>query len=173
QVRISPNGASTVNPSGDTGVGGFTTLALEINPTLSTTGYPTTWTLYTYTVTGLPTATSCKIAFRYFVTSGGPSGSNSDYIGLDQFSVDRTLGTADFFKSNFTIYPNPSSDVISISNNNSVAINSIEVSDINGRIIKNVEVNSTTFSVRELNAGVYFLKVTTADGVGTTKFIKQ
>lgn len=95
-------------------------------------------------------------------------------FAVDDFKVTAaTLKTADFFKSNFTIYPNPSSEVISISNNNAVAINSIEVSDINGRIVKNIDANSTTFSVRELNAGVYFLKVTTADGVGTTKFIKQ
>jgi hypothetical protein len=174
EMRLNSTNTGTAgNPVGPTSIGAFTTLAVSVNPNLTTTDYPFVWTQYSYTVTGLTGVVPCKIGFRYFVTDGGPSGNNSDIIGLDTFSVDRTLGTADFFKSNFTIYPNPSFDVIYISNNNSVAINSIEVSDINGRIIKNVEANSTTFSVRELNTGVYFLKVTTADGVGTTKFIKQ
>jgi hypothetical protein len=174
EVRLNSTDVTAAgNPTGVNGVGAFTTLALTINPNLNATDYPFVWTQYSYTVSGLTGVVPCKIGFRYFVTDGGPSGNNSDIIGLDTFSIDRTLGTADFFKSNFTVYPNPSSDVISIANNNNVTINSIEVSDMNGRIIKNVDANTTTFSVRELNAGVYFLKVTTADGVGTTKFVKQ
>jgi hypothetical protein len=47
------NGASTVNPSGNTIVGGFTTLARVVS-TLATTGYVQQHGhLYTYTVTGL------------------------------------------------------------------------------------------------------------------------
>jgi hypothetical protein len=167
------NTAAAGNPVGPTGVGAFTTMAVSINPNLTTSDYPFVWTQYSYTMTGLTGVVPCKVGFRYFVTDGGPGGNNSDIIGLDTFSVDRTLGTADFFKSNFTVYPNPSSDVISISNNNNITLNFIEVSDINGRIIKNVDVNTTSFSVRELNAGVYFLKITTSNGVGTTKFVKQ
>jgi hypothetical protein len=37
-----------------------------------------------------------RFAFRYYVTDGGPSGSNSDLIGIDTFSIDRpTLSTND------------------------------------------------------------------------------
>ena len=83
QVRMSTNGASTNVGAGAAGVGDFTTLLLDINPTLILGVYPTSWTLYTITVSGLSAPTSGRFAFRYFVTNGGYSGANSDYIGID------------------------------------------------------------------------------------------
>ena len=58
---------------------------MTINPSLVTGVYPTAWTQYTITISGLAAPTSGRIAFRYFVTNGGPSGANSDYIGIDNF----------------------------------------------------------------------------------------
>jgi hypothetical protein len=83
QVRLSTNGASTNVGSGPTGIGDFTNLLLDINPTLTASGYPNVWTQYTLTLTGLSGPTSGRFAFRYYVTNGGPSGANSDYIGID------------------------------------------------------------------------------------------
>lgn len=83
EVRLSTNGASTNVGSGTT-VGDYTTLLLSVNPSLVLGVYPTTWTLYTVTISGLPAPTSGRIGFRYFVTSAGLSGTNSDYIGIDQ-----------------------------------------------------------------------------------------
>lgn len=83
EVRLSTNGASTNVGTGATAVGDFTTLLTSINPSLVVGGYPRQWTLYTITISGLPAPTSGRIAFRYFVTAAGPTGTNSDYIGLD------------------------------------------------------------------------------------------
>jgi hypothetical protein len=83
QVRLSTNGASTNVGTGTAGVGDFTTQLLEINPTQVQGPYANAWTLYTITISGLPAPTSGRIAFRYYVTSGGPSGADSDYIGID------------------------------------------------------------------------------------------
>ncbi len=85
QVRFSVNGASTNVGTTNTSVGDFTTLVLDINPTLSTTGYPSVYTQYTFTVSGLAGPTSGRIAFRYFVTNGGPTGANSNAIYIDDF----------------------------------------------------------------------------------------
>ena len=83
EVRLSTNGAST-NVGSGAAVGDYTTLLLSVNPTLVLGVYPTTWTQYTITISGLPAPTSGRIAFRYFVTGAGLSGTNSDYIGIDQ-----------------------------------------------------------------------------------------
>ncbi len=83
QVRLSTAGASTNVGTLATDVGDFTTLLLDINPTLTPTGYPDVWTQYTITLSGLPINASGRFAWRYFVTNGGPSGANSDYIGID------------------------------------------------------------------------------------------
>jgi len=94
-------------------------------------------------------------------------------FAVDDFIVTTTgLNTNDYFANNFKVFPNPSSDLVSVSNNNNSVIDTIEMTDINGRIVKSVT-STTNFSVKELSAGVYFLKVTTAEGVGTTKFVKQ
>jgi subtilisin-like proprotein convertase family protein len=84
QVRLSANGASTNVGATATSVGDFTNLLLDINPTYSTTAYPEVWTQFTVTISGLGTPTSGRLAFRYFVENGGPSGANSNYIGIDE-----------------------------------------------------------------------------------------
>lgn len=92
QVRLSTAGASTNVGTGPTGIGDFTTLLLDINPLYDTGGvYPEVWTEYTLTISGLAGPTSGRIAFRYFVEGGGPTGDNSNYIGVDTFSY--TPGT--------------------------------------------------------------------------------
>ena len=77
--------------TGDSAVGQYTTTLLDINPTLSATGYPTTWTPQSITLTGLPNgANAGRIAFRYYVTNGGPSGDNSNVVGIDSVQLSDT-----------------------------------------------------------------------------------
>lgn len=86
EVRMSTNGASTNVGTSAVATGDFTTLLLSVNPSLVQGGYPQAWTMYTVTISGLPAPTSGRIAFRYFVTAAGPTGTNSDYIGIDEVS---------------------------------------------------------------------------------------
>ena len=92
QVRMSTNGASSNVGTTATDVGDFTTLLLDINPTYTTTGYPNVWTQFTVTVSGVPSPTTGRLAFRYFVENGGPTGANSDYIGIDTFQFNGACG---------------------------------------------------------------------------------
>ncbi|MET3730745.1 T9SS-dependent choice-of-anchor J family protein [Moheibacter stercoris] len=85
EVRSS-TGTMTL-PSGPTGVGSFTNLLLSINENLDLS-YPEVWTEYTVTISGVgSTPVAMNLAFRYYVTSGGPSGTNSNFIGIDTLSV--------------------------------------------------------------------------------------
>jgi hypothetical protein len=88
EVRFSINGSSTNVGSSATSVGDFTTLLLTINPNLVEGGYPEEWTRYDLEIGDLGSTLTGRIAFRYFVTSGGPSGANSNYIGIDTFVYD-------------------------------------------------------------------------------------
>jgi bifunctional DNase/RNase len=74
--------------------------------------------------------------------------------------------------NNFDIYPNPTSNVLNISNSNNTEINSISISDLNGRVIKNAK-GVTSVNVSDLNAGVYFVTIETTEGKSTKKFIKE
>ncbi len=85
QVRLSTNGSSANVGASNISVGDFSNLLLEINPTLTAALYPVIWTQYTITISGLASPTSGRIAFRYYVPNGGPTGTNSDLIGIDDF----------------------------------------------------------------------------------------
>jgi hypothetical protein len=85
QVRMNTLNTTNVGTL-ETDVGDFTSLLLDINPTLLLTGtgsYPTAWTQFSVNLSGITGTVTGRIAFRYFVTNGGPSGANSEYIGLD------------------------------------------------------------------------------------------
>jgi len=89
QVRASLNGASTNVGTGWTAVGDFTMLLLDVNPTLVPNGYPQTWDAghFTVTISGVPTPTQGRLAFRYFVEDAGANGTNSNYIGIDSVTL--------------------------------------------------------------------------------------
>jgi hypothetical protein len=74
-----------------TDVGSFTTLIRTINPALAVGGYPEVFTLFTDTLSGLPAGPNPgRVAFRYFVTSGGPAGANANIISIDDVVVTAT-----------------------------------------------------------------------------------
>ncbi len=177
QLRISTNGAATIDPVGSNGVGDFSELAIDINPTLSTTLYPNEWTQYSYTVTGLPAETACKIAFRYAVPNGGPLGSNSDQVAIDQFAIDRPVLSADvFFTTHFSIHPNPVNDILFITSKGSETIEKIEIIDCNGRLVYQSTIThpeTVRINVSNCNSGVYFVKVQSESGIGSAKIVKN
>ena len=66
--------------------GEFKTLLVDINPLLTPSGFPASWTQYGLLVkNGSPTPIKGRFAFRYFVDDGGPAGNNSNLVGIDDF----------------------------------------------------------------------------------------
>ena len=76
RLLLSTNGASTTPAD-------FSTVLVSVNEGLTTAGYPNAWTQFNVTISGLSGATSGRFAFNYNVPNGGPSGANSDFIGID------------------------------------------------------------------------------------------
>lgn len=167
---------TTVFPStGSADVGSFSNLGVSVNPTLATGFvYPKVWTKYSFTVSGVGTTEiPVRFGFRYYVTSGGLNGNNSDIIGIDTFSVDRTtLGVTDEVakNTNISIYPNPATDFVSIKSESK--INNVEVFDVSGRKVQ-VKLNDNKLDVRNLNSGTYLITIETKEGKTTEKFIKK
>ncbi|TDP57994.1 DUF7619 domain-containing protein [Flavobacterium dankookense] len=86
------------------------------------------------------------------------------------------LSNQDFdFGSYFALYPNPTKDILNFEVKNEIGIKSIQVYNTLGQIVLVVTNASTTRSidVASLNAGAYFIKVTTDKGSANSKFIKE
>lgn len=76
----------------------------------------------------------------------------------------------------FKVYPNPSSDIITISNHNSIAFTAILYSSEGKEIsIKEHSKNASTLvlDISEINNGIYFLQIKTEDKIFIQKIFKQ
>ena len=87
EVRLSTSGASTDVGATDASVGVFTSLLLTLNPALNPNGYPTSWTQFSATVSGLGGPVTGRLAFRYNVPD---TNVNANYIGIDTVGVNST-----------------------------------------------------------------------------------
>jgi hypothetical protein len=98
-----PDSLSLVfNTTGSTLPADFTNTLVQINPTLTTTGYPTVWTQYTATVAGVTGSVTGRYAFHYNPTNGGPAGANSDYVGIDDVTF-TPAGSGNVLATNTTL----------------------------------------------------------------------
>lgn len=89
QVRVCPaTPCASFGAAGD-GTGDFTVLVTDINAAEAAGGYPDSWTQFTLTnAEGLPSSGTGQVAFRYYVHNAGPSGSNSNFIGIDRVNIE-------------------------------------------------------------------------------------
>lgn len=111
------------------------------------------------------------VGFRHYDVS------DQFVIDVDNVTVTSTpLKTDDFFASNFSIAPNPASDYFTISTKNNITVENVQIMDMNGRVVKNIQNsfdNQSNISISDLNTGVYFVKVKSQNGVGTSKIVKK
>ncbi len=88
----------------------------------------------------------------------------------------QALATQDFeFNNYFTLYPNPTKNVLNISTKQSIEVHSLTIYNLLGQVvlaIPNAQ-NLNTIDVSSLKTGNYFLKITTDKGSATEKFMKE
>ncbi len=83
------------------------------------------------------------------------------------------LGTPEISKedNSLKLYPNPVNDFLTIQTNET--IESITVSDVNGRLVLQSNAPLNTINVSALQNGLYFASITTNTGTVTKKIIKK
>lgn len=85
-----------------------------------------------------------------------------------------TLGVDEVLYSDFVMYPNPVSDLITFSTKSGNSIVSITIHDLNGRLVLNKTLESDTISLQSLTTGTYLVTATDSDGnKSTQKIIKE
>ncbi|PZU84154.1 MAG: hypothetical protein DI529_11680 [Chryseobacterium sp.] len=85
---------------------------------------------------------------------------------IDLLAVNDVAST----KTNIGIYPNPTTDFLKF--DTTAKIDAIQIYDISGKSV-NAKLTDKQVDVRNLQNGVYLIKITTAEGTSSQKFIKK
>lgn len=170
EVRLDLDGSDILPSSTDNG--SYTELLLEINPDLATGGYPETWEQQTITIAGLPAeGATTKVAFRYWVTDGGPAGNNSNFIGLDRLVVEEQLSLEDLsiFDFNYSVFDG---EMRLIANE---PLQRVAIYNLLGQSVLDQKLSSTNevVSINALTTGVYVAQATIAGKTESFKIIKK
>jgi hypothetical protein len=139
-------------------IANFSVAAQNINPSFPFTG--TWYDLMTDTAVNITNATATiNLAPGEFRVYGNR---------LPTLSTESVV-----YANDFSIYPNPTSDVFSIS----VPTSKVEVYNITGQLMRKFEASfdeSHMFSINDLTTGIYFVKATDLQGrENTMKLIKK
>lgn len=130
---------------------------------------------FAFTADGTPNA---RFAIRYYVPNGGPSGSASDYVGIDLLQVVRNSVGLNEIKNNATvnIFPCPANDFLNVTIGN-ISQSTIQVKIFNtiGTLLYNrsYEVQNdipTSIDLCKFEPGSYMLQILINNQLVTKKF---
>lgn len=145
------------------------TVTLKTHANLSSTTHTLQTATYVVPATGV-----------YYVgfncTTPQQTTANNGAILVDAFSASSPLGVNDFISDKFTVFPNPTKDILNISSEENLLFSNITINDLNGREIKSIGVNSlsnTQLNIADLASGMYLINIATDQGKAVKKIIKD
>lgn len=109
--------------------------------------------------TAIPNVSSATMVLDNFLVRASAT---DTLLGLDE------VNTA----TGFAVSPNPAKDFVTVTVGDNV-LESIQLTDINGRIVKTVNGASNQINVSDLSSGVYMMKITSDKGTATKKLIVE
>ncbi|WP_223032207.1 T9SS type A sorting domain-containing protein [Hanstruepera marina] len=138
---------------------------------------PEVWTSYEFT-TNVGPDVSGGITLQLGAVTSADVGSfaNIFFDNVSMVNNDQTLSvdTVTLNDAEIRVYPNPTQNVWNVKTNN-LDINSIQIIDIQGRQVLDLNTNTTkaTIDASGLPTGLYFARINTAAGTESIKLIKQ
>jgi len=94
---------------------------------------------------------------------------------FDNVQVVAGLGHNPKVMEALSVYPNPATNFVNIKNPENVQVNIVTITDLNGRVVKQVKPNTVsdiTVDLSDLSAGTYMMKMVSAQGSAVKKIIK-
>jgi len=99
------------------------------------------------------------------------------FLLMDDFILSTgILATDDHLASSIAIYPNPTTNVVYVSNAENILVNGVTVTDLNGRTVKTAKfggVAEAQVNVSDLASGVYMMTISSDKGSLTKKIVKN
>jgi len=129
-----------------------------------------TATTNNYTITGLTVQTTYEIQ----VQSDCGDDNLSDWSGSVTEQT-TNVSIENWLEGSVNLYPNPAKEYVDIRIDGDLKVKMMEVYDVYGKVINTVNVidNPTRINVSGLANGMYFVRVTTEEGVVTKTFVKK
>jgi hypothetical protein len=105
--------------------------------------------------------------------SQDPSGAPgpSAYENTITLGTWKTLSSNDFYKSELSIYPNPTNNGLVTIKSQLTSVKNITLFDMLGRSVLQTKLNSEVLDVRTIKSGLYLLQVSIGDRSSTSKLI--
>jgi len=132
---------------------------------------------YEITIDGTLINTGAPVPFQGDTTLGALDlfsidASNNYWVDNVLFVNGTIQGTDDFAAGNFSVYPNPVTDILNIRSTNTV--DAIAVYDVLGKLVLSTtpDTISPSINMSALTSGVYLVKVTIGDASKTVKVIR-
>jgi polyhydroxybutyrate depolymerase len=95
---------------------------------------------------------------------------------FNQYNLASLTNIEDIEKQNLAIsvYPNPANTILNFNTDNFNNSESIEITDLLGKVVLSDHTNSTTINIEKLQPGIYFLSIKNGNNKsGKAKFIKE
>jgi hypothetical protein len=113
--------------------------------------------------------------YDYIVTSPVCPSDTSNVVVIVDGSCDFTASIAEI-SGQWEVYPNPASTILTVYNQSGLKISSIEVLDLNGKLLYKIDTvnhQEHTLEVSNLQTGMYILQLNQEGMISTKRFIKQ
>lgn len=163
-------------------ISSFSPISGEVGATVTITGTDFSTFLFNNSVTFDGTEATVTAATSTSLTVTVPAVATTGKISIqsgcnivttsDNFTI-TILNTNTFLKNKVNIYPNPTKGIITISNEDNVTIDKIEVIDILGKTVSVKTENTSQIDIREFSNGIYIFKIFAGGAVFQKKIIKQ
>lgn len=105
--------------------------------------------------------------------AGGFFNSNDENDCFLARLISENLVTINFDKKRFEIYPNPTTNLLNITDSNNTTIDKITLTDLYGKILIEQRENLSIINVEHLPQGIYFMEIDYNGEKQIEKFIKQ
>lgn len=105
-----------------------------------------------------------------FVVIGAP-GEFVSAAGGRAYAFDVALGINDNTFKDLKIFPNPTSDIVHLTDDFIDNVSSVAIYQYDGKLIKNIKSNFDLISMSEFQSGIYLFKFTMSNGASITKKI--
>jgi len=120
------------------------------------------------------------VQFRWELGTDGCNGREGWYVDdISVYNCDMILSVTDFegLQNDIKVYPNPSNGEFTLRNLNNIELVKAEIFDINGRLIKTIDLsngqNLQTIDITQVTTGIYFMNVHAKHASQVIKLIKQ